>query len=513
MVLAPGARYHSAMAGLGARALTGFKWAGLSAAANVLFQLAFTAALARLLTPSDFGLMAMAMVALRLFTYFSQLGMGAAIVQKEQLDDQDVRCALGLTWLVCLAAAAGVALSAPLFGAFFRDPSVVPLVRVLAPNLVLVGLGQVSISLLRRRLRYGAAAIVESASYAVGYGAIGVLLAWWGFGVWALVLTTFTQSALLFLGAWALTRHPLVPSLRGDRGALLGYGTRYSLVTFLEFVGANLDAALVGRLLGGIVLGVYNRAAMLTHQTVVHAGGVMVRVLFPLLAAVQRDERKTGGVLLLGVSVIGVLGAAVSLGLSGAAPQVVRVLLGPQWGEVAPVVRVLALATPLLLVAQVCSTVCDALALLRFKIATQTLHLAALGALLLGSYLAGAGVQGAAWAVVGAEVLRSSLYLGYLSRRLRCAPGDVGRALVGVAITGALAWAACRLASAGAERWALAPVPALALALAAGLAALAAGALATLRLLDGTAQARFADESVPGWRRLRTRIGIASAGA
>jgi len=492
---------------LGARALSGFKWASLGAAANVLFQIGFTAALARLLEPADFGLMAMAMVALRLFSYFSQLGLGAALVQRERLDPQDVRCALGLTWLVCIAAAAGVTLSAPALGLFFRDSAVVPLVRVLSLNLLLVGLGSVSMALLRREMRYRAQAVVETSSYALGYGVVGIIAAWWGAGVWTLVLTTFAQSALSFAGAWALTRHSVRPSLRGVNMALLGYGARYQLVGFLEFVAANVDAALFGRLLGGTTLGVYNRAAMLAHQPVVHAGGVMVRVLFPLLSTVQRDLGRMGGVLLLGMSVIGVLGGAVSLGLSAASAEVVRVLLGPRWGDAAPVVRVLALSTPLLLMAQVCSVVCDALALLRFKLLTQCLHLAALTALILVLYRT--GLPGIGWAVVGAEVLRFGMYLTFLTRHLGCAAGDVRRVLAGVGIAAALAYLACFAAVALARRWAFGPVSALGLAILAGLAALGIGALVTLRLMEGTEPARFADASVPGWQKVRSRLGLA----
>ena len=490
---------------LGARAISGFKWSGLSAAANAAFQLGFAAALARLLRPADFGLLAMAMVALRLFSNFSQLGLGAAMVQKEQLSPEDVRCALGLTWLVCVPAGAAVVLAAPAFGLFFRDDAVVPLVRVLSLNLLLVGLGTVSMSLLRRAMRYRAQAVIETLSYALGYGVLGVAFAWAGAGVWTLVVTTFAQSAIALVGAWALTRHPLWPSLRGDRAGLLGYGARYTLVGFLEFVGATVDTALIGRLLGGATLGVYNRAAMLTNQPVVHAGGVMSRVLFPLVSTVQRDRRKTAGVLLLGMAVTGVLGGALSFGLSAAAGDVVRVILGPTWGDAAPVVQVLALATPLLLMVQVCGVVCDALALLRFKVVTQCAHLLVLSGLIFVLYPL--GLIGVAWAVVGAELLRFGLYSVFLTRRLECTRADVVRVLAGVALTAALAWGGCFAATSAAARWGLGPMPALGLDMLAGLLALVLGALAQLRLLEGTEPARFADASVPGWQRLRARLG------
>ncbi len=496
---------------LGARALSGFKWGGLSAAANVLFQVGFTAAMARLLRPSDFGLMAMCAVALRLFTYFSQLGMAAALVQRERLDEQDIRLALGLTWLVCAAGVVGVVASAPVLGWFFRNDEVVTLVRVLAPSLLLTGLGGVPVALLRRELRFREQALVETSSYVLGYGAVGVVTAWSGAGIWSLVAATYAQAALSFVGAYALVRHPLRPSLRGDRVALLGYGARHSLISFLEFLSGSIDSALIGRLLGEATLGLYNRALTLTNQPVERAASIVARVLFPLLSAVQADRRKVGGVFLLGVSLIGLFGGALSLGVSAAAADVVLVLLGPRWGESVPVVRVLALSVPLIFMSQIGGVVCDALALLRFKLLLQSAALALLAALMLALYPS--GVRGIAWAIVIGESLRFAAYLTFLSVELGCARGDVGRVLAGVGVTSLLAYGACSGAAALAIRWLLGPFAALGLECLGGMLALSIGAWLFLQLIEGTEPGRRADASLPGWRRLRARLRVPGARA
>lgn len=494
---------------LGARAMSGFKWTGLSAALNLIFQLGFAAAMARLLQPADFGLMAMSVVALRLFQYFSQLGLGAALVQRESLSDEDVRGALGLTLLVCGAAVLGAVVSAPLIGAFFRTDEVVLLVRVLSANLLLVGLAAVPTALLRRALRFRELAIVETASYLLGYGVVGVAAALAGAGVWSLVATTFAQSALAFAGAYAFTRHPLRPSLRGERSALVRYGARHSVVSFLEFVAANLDAAAVGRLLGEAALGLYNRAVLLTSQPVERLSGVVARVLFPVLSAVQADRRKVGGVYLLGVAAVGTAGGAVSLGVSAAAPDVVRVVLGPGWNGAVPIVRVLALAVPLAFMSQVSGSVCDALALLSFKLRLQGASLATLAALVL--VLHPWGALGIAWAVVGGEALRLAVYLIGLPRTLECRRGDVARVLSAVTMAALLAYGACAAASAFAETAGLRPLTALGLEISAGLAALTAATWLALRLLRGTEPGRLADASVPGWSQLRAKLGLSEA--
>jgi len=493
---------------LGARAVSGLKWGGLSAVAGALLQLGFTAAMARLLLPADFGLMAMCMVALRLFSYFSQLGLGAALVQREQLTPGDVRLALGLTWVVCTAGALGVAASAPALGWFFRSPEVVPLLRAMAPNLLLVGLGAVPVALLRRELRFREQAAVETGSYAVGYGVVGVAAAWSGAGVWSLVAATFGQNALALVGAYALTRHPLRPSLRGDRGALLGYGARHSLISFIEFVSANIDAALVGRLVGEAALGFYSRALVLTNQPVERAAGILSRVLFPLLSVVQTERRKVGGVFLLGIAGIGVFGGAVSLGLAAAAGEAVSAILGPRWSASVPLVRVLALSVPFMFMSNVAGVVCDALALLAFKLRVQALALAAIAIAMLVLYPVGA--VGIAWAIVIGEALRFVVYLVFLTRELRCAPADVARVLGAVGIASTLAYGACSGAAALAASWQLGHLEALGTACLGGLVALLVGGWLALRLLAGTEPARLAETSLPGWQRLLERLGLAA---
>lgn len=496
---------------LGQRALGGFGWGAVTVAASAVFQLAFTAALARLLDPTSFGVMAMALVGLRFFSYFSQLGLAAALVQKPSLSADDLRLALGLTWLVGLACAFGMALSAPVLAWFFRSAAVTPLVLALGPNLVVVGLGAIPMALLRRALRFREQALVESGSYVLGYGLVGVGAAWAGAGVWSLVAAAYGQSILGLVFAWALARPSPRIALRGDRQALVGYGARHSLVSFLEFAAASLDAAVIGRLLGEAALGLYGRALTLTYQPIERAAGVLSRVLFPLLSHVQGDRRKVGAVFLLGVSLIGTLGAAVSLGLSAAAEDAVRVVLGPRWLDAAPAVRMLSFAVPLIFMSHVAGVVCDALALLRFKLRLQAGALCLVAALMLS--LVRWGVPGVAAAVVAGEAVRLAVYVVVLSGELGLERRELLRVLCGVVATGLLSWVGCASAAAAARHLGLDPLPSLGLECLAGAFALAAGILLQLRLLEGTGPARFAEAAVPGWRKLRKRLGLAEVRA
>jgi hypothetical protein len=175
------------------------------------------------------------------------------------------------------------------------------------------------------------------------------------------------------------------------------------------------------------------------------------------------------------------------------------------------VVEVLALSVPLIFMSQIAGVVCDALALLRPKLIIQASGLAAIAALILALYPS--GLRAIAWAIVIGESLRFAAVVTLLSRELECAPADVGRVLASVVTTSALAYGACSGAAALADGWQLGPFPSLGLDILAGLLALALGASLALRLMDGTAPAQLAEASLPGWKRLRARLGLSGAWA
>lgn len=470
---------------LGEKARSGLRWGVASVVAMTLFQLGLMAAMARLLEPAAFGIMAMVNVAIRLLGHFGQLGLGPALVQKPRLDDADVRLALGIALAVSLAAAAVAVAAAPLAGTLFGQRQVAPLVQAMALGFVLSGLAMVPLALLRRALRFRALAAVETGSYVLGYGAVGLGAAAAGWGVWSLVVATLAQGLLTALAAYALVRHPLVPRWRGDRRALLGYGVRHSAIGLVEFAAANLDTVVIARLVGEAGLGLYNRALLLATLPVEKVAGVTARVLFPVLSAAQAERDKVAAAFVLGLAANGALAAAFSLGMAAAADEVVGVLLGDAWGGAVPVLRVLALATPLMFMSNVCGVVCDALAWLDAKLRLQAAALVLLVMLML--LWGGQGAIGIAWAIVCTEAARLLVYLAWLGRRLRCGLSELLRMAGAVAACGALVAGAVVLAAdAGREHW---PAPAtLGAELALGTVAGLLGAAIGLRLLgDGPA--------------------------
>lgn len=180
--------------GLLDQSLQGVKWSTLSTIANMLLQLFFMAIMARLLAPSAFGLVAIAMVTLRFAGYFAQMGIGPALVQKLSKSLISVQhfsfCFSGSYCVWCSF------ILAPTIGKWMGSDQLEDVIQVLAGSFILTGLSTVPIYLLRRELRFKALAFVESTSYLLGYGTCGVVLAPNGAGVWSLVGAALCQGLI-----------------------------------------------------------------------------------------------------------------------------------------------------------------------------------------------------------------------------------------------------------------------------------------------------------------------------
>lgn len=426
-------------AALGRAAVRGVGWGALATGVNLTAQIGFMAAMARLLDPADFGLVAMAHIACRFGSYFAQMGLAPALVQRPVLGPLDVRVALTLALALGGGFAAAIALAAPVAAWFFRTPELAALLRVLALGLLIGALGGVPLALLRRALRFRAVAAVEVSAYVLGYGAVGVACALAGLGAWSLVAAGLGQGLVVLIAASALARLPLRPAWDGAAArSLWAYGSRHSVAGFLEFLGANLESLAIGRLLGAAPLGLYGRAVLLGQLPAEHATGVVTRAVNPALARLQGDRAAFGRMAVAALGLVGLGTAVFAGGLAVAAADVVTLLLGVGWAEVAAVVPILVLATPFMLLTAVSGAALDALGAVGAKARVQTL----MTVLRLAGLVPAAafGLTGFAVLVVVAEALRCVAYGALLAWRVPLpGVGWLAGGVVAAGLGGALA--------------------------------------------------------------------------
>lgn len=358
---------------LTSRTVHGLKWSVVGQILNAATTVATIAVLARLLHPAAFGLAAMGLVIMRFVTYFAQMGVGAALVQKPEVTHDDVRAGFTSSMLLGVAACVVVIAAAPLATILFPHPQVVPVVRVMAIDFVLNGATITSFALLRRKLAFKALAVADTLTYIVGYGAVSIVLAALGFGVWSLVIGALAQGALTVVAYYALTLHSVKPLFRWSvYRTLYSYGARISIIQFLEFFTYNMDTMWAGHFFSTADLGIYTRSFTLVSLPNQYVATSFTRVLFPAFSRIQTERERLKNAYLPAITVAAIIGVPLMWGIAAASPQVVQTILGARWHAAIPIVAILATAMPFTLLANFSGIVCDATARLNAKIVIRS---------------------------------------------------------------------------------------------------------------------------------------------
>ena len=325
------------------RALFGLLWTFSGVIGQSLLQVVVVMILARLLEPAAFGLIGAALVAVGFAQVFSQLGVGAAIVQRTEVTPTHVKVGFTLSMVLSLLVGVGVILSSSMIAQLFRMPLLQPVLIVLGMVFPITGLGIVSQALLQREMRFRHLALTHLVSYGFGYGVFGITLASLGYGVWALVVAQMAQSLSNSVIMVLLKRKGLGLALKRREAAhLLNLGVGFSLARIGNYFANQADNIIVGRWMGVEALGFYGRAYQFLVMPANLFGAVADSVLFPAMSSVQDDRLRLARAYILSISVVAMITLPLSSYLIVMAPEVIRVLLGPQWDEVVLPFRILA---------------------------------------------------------------------------------------------------------------------------------------------------------------------------
>jgi teichuronic acid exporter len=345
---------------LKSKVVTGVAWV---AGANFLGQIVtwtITIAVMRLLSPADYGLLAMASVFVAFLSMMAAAGLGPAIVQAIAIDEQKLRQLLGLITalnaLLCLLLFS----FAPMIASFFNELRLEKIVQVLSLQFVISGFAVVPESMLSRALNFKVRAIVDLVSNVAG-GAITLILASNGYGAWSLVagsmLTVSTRTIGLNLAAPFL-RWPDF-NFRGI-GSLVAFGGNVTAARILWFFYSQADMFIVGKLLGKETLGFYSVAMHLASLPVQKISGVLNQVAYPAFAHIQRDPTLISAHFLKAMRILSFFAFPVLWGISSVAPDLIRLALGAKWEPAILPMQVLPAIMPLRMMSSFLPSAVDA---------------------------------------------------------------------------------------------------------------------------------------------------------
>lgn len=311
-------------------------------AGKFAITLGSTAVLARMLAPEDFGLVAAVLAVVGLADRFKDFGLPMSTIQRKEITHEQVSTLFWINAGIAAGLTVLTAAAAPIVAWFYRDTSMVAVTLVLATTVIAGGLTVQHQALLRRSMQFGRLAALDVTGIVVSAGAaVGAAAA--GAGYWSLVILQLGYSVVNLVGVWWLC--PWRPG-RAVRGSgvrpMLSFGGYLGAKGVLQVLAKSLDKMLVGRFCGADALGIYSKAWQLLLMPVAQLSVPLTAVAAATLSRLRDDPQRYRAFFEAGVQVLVFVAMPLVAFLFVAADELVRLVLGPQWGTVVPIYRVLA---------------------------------------------------------------------------------------------------------------------------------------------------------------------------
>lgn len=302
------------------------------------------AALARLVGPEWFGLLALGVVYVSFVEIFVTQGFGTALIQRRDLEDGHLDAAFWITMTMAGALMLTTLLLADWVASIFREPRLASILRWLSLSLLLAGLSAVPRAVLTREMKFRPLAARSLLATLTG-GIIGLAMAWQGFGVWSLVAQQLSSAAVTTAVLWwATTWRPSFPPSRHHIRDLYGFATTITGENLLWFATNRTDQTVIALGFGAAALGPYalaNRCVQLTMDAV--ATPVQV-VALPAFSRIQAERDRVHSAFYRLTETLAAVALPTFCGIAVLAPTLVPVLFGPRWTASVSLLRALAVS-------------------------------------------------------------------------------------------------------------------------------------------------------------------------
>ena len=327
--------------------ISGIFWTAVQKYSGLIVQIIVTAILARLLTPEDFGVVAVATVLIAFFTLFTDMGIGPAIIQKQDLTKDDLNSIFSFTiWGGILLAVLFFWTAYPI-GTFYKEDSLALICQLLSVNLLFAAWNIVPNALINKNKRFKFIA-ERTLLLQVICGIISVFAAYQGLGLYALLISPILTSIGVFILNYR--QYPLQFSWQIRTDALkkiFSYSSFQFLFNFINYFSRNLDKLIIGRFFSMNELGYYEKSYRLMMLPLQYVTNVITPVMHPILTSLQNDYKSLAEKYNKIIKLIATISFPLGAFLYFAADDIIYIVYGDRWGKAIPVFQILALSLPL----------------------------------------------------------------------------------------------------------------------------------------------------------------------
>ncbi|WP_297426951.1 lipopolysaccharide biosynthesis protein [Clostridium sp.] len=311
---------------------------------NVFAQLLINSVLARLLLPSDFGIIAVISVFISFFNMLGDMGIGPAIIQNKALDEKEVCDIFKFSVIAAFVIAIGFYFFSYFIAFFYNDRIYVRLGELLSISVFFSICTIVPNAILYKEQKFKEVGLINIIVNVV-VGIFTITLAFKGFSYYSLVFDSILKSIFIFLLCFRACK------IRIEKGysnnsieKIKNYSSFQFLFNFINYFTRNLDNILVGKYLGASTLGYYDKSYKLMLYPVQNLTNVITPVLHPVLSNYQNEKDLIYNTYIKVIKVLAYLGIFVSVYCFFTAYEIIRIVYGPKWDESIPIFRILSIS-------------------------------------------------------------------------------------------------------------------------------------------------------------------------
>ena len=314
-----------------ANVIKNFFWKFAEQCGAQLVSLVVSTILARILSPEDYGTIALVTVFTSILQVFVDSGLSTALIQKKSVDDLDYSSVFYFNFLVCSILYAGIFFAAPLIASFYDDSSLVPIIRVISLTIIISGIkgtqqAYVSRNMLFRKFFF------STLGGTIFSAILGIWMAYAGFGVWALVAQQIANITVDTLILWVTVKWKPKRLFSFDRlKELLSFGWKILASSLLETTYNNLRSLIIGKMYSTVDLAYYNQGEKFPKVVVSNINSSIDSVLLPTMSEVQDDKERIKQMTRQAIKISIYIMAPLMMGLAFCAEPVVRIFFTDKW--------------------------------------------------------------------------------------------------------------------------------------------------------------------------------------
>lgn len=319
---------------------TSLIWKFLERTGTQFIQFFLSIILARLLAPNDFGLVALVMIFITIASVFVQSGLNTALIQKKDTDAIDFSSVFYASLLLAIILYVIIFFSAPYIAIFYDKNELISIIRILSLTLFLGVFNSIQNAYISKNFLFKKL-FFRSIGAAIPSGTLGIILAYLGFGVWALVWQQLCSATLSFIILWFSVpwRPNLLFSLERLKG-LFSFGWKLLLSSLIDTIYTRMRGLIIGKIFSSADLAYYNRGEHFPFLIVNNINSSIQSVMLPSLTAIQDDKPQVKRMMRRAIVTSSFIIFPMMTGLAVMAKQIVLLLLGEKWLPCVPFLQV-----------------------------------------------------------------------------------------------------------------------------------------------------------------------------